>query len=79
MNKYDILDIYQECHMEYGVRVWSIIRYIRRTYYITRLFPRASGAAGPQSSHHRPLLNPPHLENHPVLSGVSPGVEGGGR
>ncbi len=40
---------------------------------------RASGAAGPQSSYHRPLHYSSHLENHSVLSRVPPGVEGGGR
>lgn len=53
--------------------------YISTTYYITCVFPRASGAAGPQSSYHRSLHYPPHLENHSVFARVSPGVEGGRR
>lgn len=40
---------------------------------------RASGAAGPPRSYHRPLLHSPHLEKYPVISGLPPGVEGGRR
>lgn len=58
-----------------GIELYDILH----TCYITCVFLRASGAAGPQSSYHQPLLYSPHLENHSVLSRVPPGVEGGGR